>query len=473
MRAVLFAVAAFGAASAGRGGDKETHRIGGTASTVKLAQCRGPKQVKYSAAWLASRELLAGLADSYLNTTKLCRPGTMMEAASFLLLEGGRVGGGRRGAPRLTYKTLDFLDLYVEHLSWYERRLLEATKGLRDKKAAMAYGRGVYAARVQGLPAADAALQRPDPPRAAEAIIAVMPFYADGQGQGPSSAGIRAAYLNATLASIRSSLTRNVVIAVANRNDLAVALAHGPLFDVLYLPGLPDPNKLGAAALIAAHRLVTASGDRDPIDERAVLYEFDESEVDKAARPRRWRAASDLGFAGSYRAHASGDGRVPRLWRRAKYVYYTESDQILRARNVDAMAAFLDRDPENALIVPHRAVPVPVPADFPAEARAPGGWTLARRGLSRAALLATGELERNGAWGEVALDRAADTCCFASVDDACTHRNARDADDLVASTDLLRAGPGGFALVPGEGNFLRMSFRPCAHGPRARASRPC
>ena len=73
----------------------------------QLAHCRGPKQAKYSAAWLAASELLRALPEAYLNTSRLFKRGTMMEAASFLLLE-----------KTATFKTRDFLDFYVEHLSW-------------------------------------------------------------------------------------------------------------------------------------------------------------------------------------------------------------------------------------------------------------------------------------------------------------------------------------------------------------------
>ena len=69
----------------------------------QLAHCRGPKQAKYSAAWLASSDLLRSLPESYLNTSRLFKRGTMMEAASFLLLE-----------KTATYKTRDFLDFYVD-----------------------------------------------------------------------------------------------------------------------------------------------------------------------------------------------------------------------------------------------------------------------------------------------------------------------------------------------------------------------
>ena len=44
----------------------------------QLAHCRGPKQAKYSAAWLADTDLLRALPESYLNTSRLFKRGTMM-----------------------------------------------------------------------------------------------------------------------------------------------------------------------------------------------------------------------------------------------------------------------------------------------------------------------------------------------------------------------------------------------------------
>ena len=105
-------------------------------------------------------------------------------------------------------------------------------------------------------------------------------------------------------------------------------------------------------------------------------------------------------------------------------------------------------------MLPHRAVPMPLPEDFP-ESRLDA--------RERAALLGTPELVDNARWGAAALDRAADSCCFDRAEDACTHKNARPVDELRESTSLLRGDDGGFAIVPGEGNFLKMAFRTCRH----------
>ena len=166
----------------------------------QLAHCRGPKQAKYSAAWLASSDLLRSLPESYLNTSRLFKRGTMMEAASFLLLEKTN-----------TFKTRDFLDFYVEHLSWYERRLIVATNPLDQREKVLGAARRALATKIEAM-----SFQRG---RQLDAV-AVMPFYGQGQGQGPSSVGLRGIYLNATIDSVRAALTRTVVVAVHNEQDL-------------------------------------------------------------------------------------------------------------------------------------------------------------------------------------------------------------------------------------------------------------
>ena len=206
----------------------------------------------------------------------------------------------------------------------------------------------------------------------------------------------------------------------------------GPLADVLYLPNI-RPEKLGAASLIAVHRLVAGLPLHD-----ARLYSRDET------RSRRWDHKAP--FVGSRRRHQNGE--EPAFWRASKYVYYTESDQILRIRSSKALAAMaLGADPAAALLVPHRGVPLPTPEDFA------GG-----------AILATEELRFNGAWSSTPLDAARDACCFPSDSHACLHTHAQSREALRASTKLLRAVDS-LSLVPGEGNFLRMEYRACVHAP--------
>jgi hypothetical protein len=206
----------------------------------------------------------------------------------------------------------------------------------------------------------------------------------------------------------------------------------GPLADVLYLPNI-RPEKLGAAALIAVHRLVAGLPLHD-----ALLYSRDET------RSRRWDHKAP--FVGSRRRHQHGE--EPAFWRASKYVYYTESDQILRIRSSKALAAMaLGADSATSLLVPHRGVPLPTPEDFN------GG-----------AILATEELRFNGGWSSTPLDAARDACCFPSDSHACLHTHVQSREDLRASTKLLRAA-GALSLIPGEGNFLRMEYRACVHAP--------
>ena len=125
----------------------------------------------------------------------------MMEAASFLLLERTN-----------TFKTRDFLDFYVEHLSWYERRLIVATNPLEHREKVLGAARRALATKLEAMTFRQK--QRPLD------AVAVMPFYGQGQGQGPSSVGLRGIYLNATIDSVRAALTRTVVVAVHNEDDL-------------------------------------------------------------------------------------------------------------------------------------------------------------------------------------------------------------------------------------------------------------
>ena len=51
------------------------------------------------------------------------------------------------------------------------------------------------------------------------------------------------------------------------------------------------------------------------------------------------------------------------LWQKAKYCYYTESDQLLRLRDRDALMQHVDAKPHR-VVMPHRVVPLPVSTDF-------------------------------------------------------------------------------------------------------------
>ena len=151
-----------------------------------------------------------------------------MEAASFLLLE-----------KTATYKTRDFLDFYVEHLSWYERRLIVATNPLVDREKVLGDARRALATKLKAM-----SFRQKQRPLDA---VAVMPFYGQGQGQGPSDVGLRGIYLNATLDSVRAALTRTVVVAVHNERDVEfVEHCCGPLADVLYCVEIETSRRVRA-----------------------------------------------------------------------------------------------------------------------------------------------------------------------------------------------------------------------------------
>ncbi|KAJ1457860.1 hypothetical protein M885DRAFT_562341 [Pelagophyceae sp. CCMP2097] len=418
------------------------------------SSCKGAmKQVKYSAAYLVAAPLLRKWPPSFLDEGRLAQRGTMMEAASFLVFDGPP-----NAQPR-TVKSLDMLAFYVEHLSWYERRIQQAAKEGTHTAEARREVEDVARAAVEARLAAHteaSACRAAAAPRGGVGpgdgrVVAVLPFYAAGQGQGPSSQQARAAYLNATLASIREHLTVHVVVAVANVGDLRTAAQHGPLFDVLYLPGLVNPNKVGAAALIAAHRAL------------------------RGERPSAaWAARSDLGMAGSVRALPQAEQpealakhawTAPEaLWRTVDHFFYTESDQLLRLRNRQQLLDRLDADPDTVFI-PHRAVPLPVAADFPDSPKS-GGAEGARQQLLQSA-----EIRNNSAFPIVEGLIHGASCCFATA-----HACKRGSHGLLTPDELrfngapllrIHEAPNArdpFVILAGEGNFRKKVFRPCTFG---------
>ena len=71
------------------------------------AICKGIMQDTYSASWLTNADFIRKLA---YEPERLYKRGTNMEGASFLLFQV-------KGSVKI--KTMDMLDLFVEHLSWY------------------------------------------------------------------------------------------------------------------------------------------------------------------------------------------------------------------------------------------------------------------------------------------------------------------------------------------------------------------
>ena len=344
-----------------------------------FVECRSSKQEKYSAAWLVSSALLRALPESYLGLERLEKPGTMMEGASFLVFEGNTV-----------FKSVDLLDFYVEHLSWYERRL---------RKVAPTE---VVAEVLKSKTQRKRHLLRKNN------ILAVMPFYAAGAGQGPSSVSLRLPYLKATLASV-SFFAEKRVVAVQNDRDYKALESMG-LWDVLLLP-VANPNKLGVATLIALHRLLR----------------------------------NGLTFGSSRRSYAD--------YQDIDYVYYTESDQILRMRSLRHLLKIVDANPKRNVLVPRRVLPLPVSRDFdPSHTR----------------LQASEELRTNSKSDTHDGFHRSQRCCFSGdLADACKQVDLIDRSTFAERNhSLLRPSPEGFALLPAEGNFLKMLFRPClTHDP--------
>ena len=189
----------------------------------------------------------------------------MMEAASFLLLE-----------KTTTYKTRDFLDFYVEHLSWYERRLIVATNPLEQREKVLGAARRALATKLEAMTFRQK--QRPLD------AVAVMPFYGQGQGQGPSSVGLRGIYLNATLNSVRAALTRTVVVAVHNEQDLEFVET------CIGLCGSTSRRWRGAPEIRCPHRLRPAG--RRPVSAEHTTREVGSGGAHRGAPARGGPAAA-------------------------------------------------------------------------------------------------------------------------------------------------------------------------------------
>ena len=369
--------------------------------------CTGSRQELYSAAWIASTAMLAAFP---IDRARLQRPGTGMEGATLILME---LTHNQR-----VFKSVDLLELFMEHLSWYER-------DLRFFRAADERGVTRFRERVRShaRALAEARLHHPaesGPPLTA--TVAVMPFYAAGRGSGNSEAALRVAYLEATLLSLRAQFTR-VVVSVCDRGDLAtlaeVEVATGVgLYDVLFQDGLVNPDKLGAASLFAIGEAVR--GD------------------DRAAAARR---------AGSMRRAELG-------WEldALSSVYYTESDQILYARHLREWVEIALASPLTNLVFPHRIVPLPLLADVaPTPVHSTARAKLALRDAMPIERLSRANLD-------------ATRCCFPTFEHVCKNKLSAQrnlTEGALFRYDAVADAPASFAMVAGEGNFWKKHFRFC------------
>ena len=146
-------------------------------------------------------------------------------------------------------------------------------------------------------------------------------------------------------------------------------------------------------------------------------------------------------------------------------MYYTESDQILRVRNLDYWLSLAARN--NHIVVPHRAAPVPRFNDFqdgPSRLHdnSSAFWQLE-------APLTRDELQGNGLNElKIITNPQRDRCCFPTEDHACRnkHHLQSNASELTlmqfsSSTTDPEKMASSFAIVAGEGNFWKMRFRRC------------
>jgi len=359
------------------------------------------------------------------------------------------------------FKTLDAFDFMVEHLSIYERRLgllhlPEKVKGPAServiafmKKRAEAllhdhnrdgnetkWGVGVDAglsARIRtngggGGGGEDTA----PPPRVGthvgpsvvparhqvawggaslgDRVVACMPFYGAAVGTGHSMAKTRFAYLNATYLSI-ARVFKHVAIFVENEADRAYCQDKSglPFFEVVLIAGLANPKLLGVATVL---------------------------EMQRKFQSQEW--AFD-------------------------YMYFTESDQVLHLRPhlLADLLHVVDNDRE--VLAPHRFLPFPHKQDF--EPTFYDELKAQSKGLRK-------ELDALEAKDVVRVNaphRA--RCCF-------DRGNCRRRDQWVnfnakgkapsnppkgaaaPQVHLLRTR-GSPALLNGEGNLFKMSFRTC------------
>lgn len=254
-------------------------------------------------------------------------------------------------------------------------------------------------------------------------VVAVMPFFAANEGVGHSDVDLRRRYLLATFWPLRD-IFPHIVISVCEKSDLEFVRSAGlPVYDVFYAP-VPDPRKLGVATLFRVNRALNGN----------------------------------LAAAGSTFRGTSG-------WHEFKFIYYTESDQILRIRHLSFWLALAARP--NYIVVPHRAAPVPRFNDFqdgPLEIR-----TNISSFWGKEAPLTRDELDGNGRNRLSILQNPRnDRCCFPSEEHACRnkHHLQSNASDLTliqfsSSTSDPEPSASSFAIIAGEGNFWKMRFRRC------------
>jgi len=354
----------------------------------------------YSAAFLCKK---AVFLKHLVPETRLHKGVGNMEGASNYMFKRNRL-----------LKTVDLFDFFVEHLSWYERRLFKDASLLRDRSLA----------RIKTQTFHRTSQVNPSG-QSSDKVVVIMPYYATkGGDSGHSALESRRIYLRKTVESLKPTFP-HYTVCVATKPDYEYVTDPSNelgFYDVLHYYTLPKPSRLGFATVHTAQQAMLTN-------------------------PK---------------------------WSRFEYVFYTESDQILHVRDVNRLLHIASSEVPNH-VLPHRISPVPRRVDMGPQ---PFDWGNGRVLGVAAGTKAMAEFARNA---PKKVHRIADvtkaSCCF-DRSQCVKHRSHwkqgghssvelfQIADPTSGKEETVRDS---FALVAGEGNFLRQQFRLCKTHPDRRS----
>ena len=267
-----------------------------------------------------------------------------------------------------------------------------------------------------------------------------MPFYSGGAGDaGHSVPELRQLYLNVTFYSFHRHVA-DVAVAVCTAQDARFVRETGlPWFEI-----------------IQEHCHVNATSEKTG------------QEYDKY-KP------SLLGVLTSRAAqHRFETGK----WKH-RFLLYTESDQVLYLRS---LAGLLSLTGSNKYVAPHRILPLPTAETFPRTQKKlsamdrfaqmvcrVGNYFMHKFRVKKnysfnAQIRPSQELKRNGRPVTAFVDEFSTSCCFDRGE--CKSRNHWKSWLKTPHEFDLMSVDGSFPVVSGEGNFLRMSLRPCKMQPQ-------
>ena len=271
----------------------------------------------YSAAFLCRK---AVFLKHLVPETRLHKGVGNMEGASNYMFKRNRL-----------LKTVDLFDFFVEHLSWYERRLFKDASLLRDTSLARIKTQTFHRTK-QVNPSG----------QSSDKVVVIMPYYATkGGDSGHSALESRRIYLRKTVESLKPTFP-HYTVCVATKPDYEYVTDPSNelgFYDVLHYYTLPKPSRLGFATVHTA--------------QQAMLN-----------NPK---------------------------WSRFEYVFYTESDQILHVRDVNRLLHIASSEVPNH-VLPHRISPVPRRVDMGPE---PFEWGNGRALGVAAGTKAMAEFARN------------------------------------------------------------------------------